>query len=134
MLGKKKPSHDFSNNQSFIKLKESNPQAHADVYNNMLVDREKILVCFKGLRDAVFFSNMRVLIYEVHGLTGSEKSVMTLPYAKMSGFYVRSGDLLFNNDIDLHFCVSGMGNVHLELHPETDLSALINFISAQVLK
>ena len=124
---------DFDTNQSIVKLKETNPQEHIDIYRNMLIDDEKILLAFRGIRDCVFFSNKRVLIYEVFGLTGKEKSVMTIPYNKMSGFAVRSGDLLFNNDVDLHFCVSGMANIHLELHPETDLSAMIRFISQQVL-
>lgn len=41
--------------------------------NNMLVTGENIIQCFQTVRDQVVFTDKRVIVVNVQGITGNEK-------------------------------------------------------------
>lgn len=48
-------------------------------YNELFAE-EEVLGCFKGLRDLVIFTDVRIVSIDVMGITGKKKIITTIPY------------------------------------------------------
>jgi hypothetical protein len=66
---------DFQSGGLFARLGPSNPKEMAAEVAPLLVDGETVYLSFKGIRDAVAFTNKRLITVNVQGITG--KSVTT---------------------------------------------------------
>lgn len=47
---------------------------------NELFTEEEVIGCFKGLRDLVIFTDVRMVSIDVMGITGKKKIITTIPY------------------------------------------------------
>ncbi len=65
--------------------------------NQLLVSDEELIAAFKTLRDQVLFTNKRIFVINVQGITGKKTSYFSYPYSKIQYFGVESAGLL---DID----------------------------------
>lgn len=62
-----------------------------------LTQGERIIQAFKTVRDQVVFTNKRVLVVNVQGITGKKVSYFSYPYSKVQYFGIETAGLL---DID----------------------------------
>ena len=63
-------------------------------YGKLLIDDEKIEVGFKIVRDCFIFTDKRLLVVDVKGLTGTKVEYISLPYKSIVGFSVESAGIL----------------------------------------
>ena len=67
-----------------------NRKLHTE-YGQLLSDGEIIEVGFTVLRDVFLFTNKRLIIVEVQGISGKQIEYLSIPYSKIMKFSVQSG-------------------------------------------
>ena len=82
---------------NFLNLKEIAQKQVKSEVNNMLVTGENIIQCFQTVRDQVVFTDKRVIVVNVQGITGKKTSYFSYPYSKVLYFGIETAGVL---DID----------------------------------
>ncbi len=91
------------NDANLMNLKEIAPnQIRNEVYSFMIPD-ENIVQCFQTVRDQVIFTDKRVFVLNVQGITGKKVSYFSYPYSKVIYFGIETAGLL---DIDSEFTLT----------------------------
>ena len=122
---------DFKNAE-YLKLKPVNDSAYADFITPMFVDGEKIISTYQAIRDGVVFTNKRIMVVNVHGITGKKKDCTSLPYSKIQAYSVETaGHLDLDSELELWF--SGLGKIKLEFVSRANVAEICKMISAHVL-
>ncbi len=123
---------DF-NNGSFIKLKQTDPENALRVVQPLLIGGEQVLSAYKGVRDFVVFTNMRVISVNVQGVTGKKKDFTSMPYSKISVFSVETSGVA-DIDSELEMWFSGLGKVHFEFTGRSDIVRIGQIIASYTLR
>ena len=122
---------DFKNAE-YLKLKPVDDSAYADKIRPMFVSGETIVGTFKAIRDGVVFTNKRIFVINVQGLTGKKVDYTSLPYSKIQAYSVETAGVIdLDSELDLWF--SGLGRVKLEFVARANIGEICRMISEQVL-
>lgn len=73
-------------------------------YGKLLSENETIEIGFHVFRDTFVFTNKRLIIIDVQGLTGSKIEYLTIPYGKITKFSVETAGS-FDLDAELKIWV-----------------------------
>ncbi len=120
---------DFDNKAVF-KLKQDDD--FSDKVQELLLDGEDIVDAFKSMRDGVVFTDKRIIVVNVQGVTGSKKDFTSLPYSKIIAWSVEtSGTLDIDSELQLYF--SAVGKVKFEFSGKTNMVAISKVIGAHAL-
>ncbi len=122
---------DFQN-ASLLKLKPTDNSDYAEILTPMLADGEDIFYSFRGIRDAVVFTNKRIFAINIQGLTGKKKDFTSLPYKKIQAYSIETSGMI-DLDSELELWFSSLGIVRLEFVSRTDVNAICRLISQNVL-
>lgn len=117
---------DFEN-PSFLKLRPVNDSKLERLIQPLLTPGEQVVQAFQSVRDGVVFTDRRVIVINVQGVTGMKKSFTSLPYRRVQAYAIESagmGDL----DGELQLWYSGLGAVKFELLAGSDLALLCRVI------
>lgn len=123
---------DFKNS-SFVKLKQTKPEAVMKDIEPLLINDELVIGAYKSIRDFVVFTNKRVILCNVQGLTGAKKDFTSLPYAKISAFSVETAGV-FDLDSELEMYFSGLGKVRFEFSGSSNIVQIGQVIGMYALK
>lgn len=122
---------DFKNAE-FLKLKPVDESAYSGAIAPMLVDGESIVGTFKTIRDGVVFTNKRIFVINVQGLTGKKVDYTSLPYSKIQAYSVETAGVI-DLDSELELWFSGLGKIKLEFVARADVGKICKMISERVL-
>ena len=122
---------DFKNAE-FLKLKPVDDSAYSEAISPMLVDGESIVGTFKAIRDGVVFTNKRIFVINVQGLTGKKVDYTSLPYSKIQAYSVETAGVI-DLDSELELWFSGLGKIKLEFVARADVGKICKMISERVL-
>lgn len=75
-------------------------------YGQLLIDTEEIELGFKLIRDTFIFTNKRLIIIDVQGLTGSKVEYLSINYKSISRFSIETAGH-FDLDAELKIWISG---------------------------
>lgn len=75
-------------------------------YGQLLIESEEIELGFKIIRDTFIFTNMRLILIDVQGLTGSKTEYKTITYKSISRFSIETAGT-FDLDAELKIWISG---------------------------
>lgn len=120
---------DFANGV-FVKLKKSNevPSAIRDI----LIPNEQVVGNYKGIRDYVLFTDLRVISCNVQGITGKKQDFTSMPYSKITVFSVETaGALDLDSELEMYF--SGVGKVKFEFSGSCDIKAIGRYIAERTI-
>lgn len=120
---------DFQNG-SFFKLKANNE--YAGMVTDLLLPDEQVIGAYKAMRDGVVFTNKRVIVVNVQGITGKKKDYTSLPYSKIVAFSVETAGS-FDLDSELEMYFSGLGKVKLEFTGQSNVVEISKIIGGYVL-
>jgi hypothetical protein len=81
------------------------PAELQEKYGRLLGDSEEINLGFSLIRDTFIFTDKRVILIEVQGVTGSKKEYQSLPYKSISRFSLESAGT-FDLDAELKIWIS----------------------------
>ena len=122
---------DFKNAE-FLKLKPVDDSAYSEAIAPMLVDGESIVGTFKAIRDGVVFTNKRIFVINVQGITGKKVDYSSLPYSKIQAYSVETAGVI-DLDSELELWFSGLGKIKLEFVARADVGKICKMISERVL-
>ncbi|WP_282121877.1 PH domain-containing protein [Algibacter mikhailovii] len=74
-------------------------------YGRLLIEHENIELGFKLVRDTFIFTNKRLILIDVQGLTGSKVEYKSLPYKNISRFSLETAGT-FDLEAELKIWVS----------------------------
>lgn len=66
-----------------------------------LFSEETIIGCFKGFRDLVIFTDVRIVSIDVLGMTGKKKIISTIPYHQICEMTIETAGYI-NVDTELY--------------------------------
>lgn len=121
---------DFKN-PNLLKLKSA-PNAFDSEIAPLLITGEELISTYKTVRDGVVFSNKRIFVINVQGMTGEKKDITSLPYSKIQAFSTESAGMM-DNDCELELWFSGLGKVKLEFTDTTNIAQICKLISTYTL-
>lgn len=78
-------------------------------YGQLLTDNEEIEMGFKLIRDTFIFTNKRLILVDVQGLTGSKTEYKSIAYKSITRFSVETAGT-FDLDAELKIWVSSEVN------------------------
>ena len=79
-------------------------------FGQLLTDGEEIELGFKLIRDTFIFTNKRLILVDVQGLTGSKTEYKSITYSSISRFSIETAGT-FDLDAELKIWISS------EIHP-----------------
>lgn len=74
-------------------------------YGQLLIDNEEIEMGFKLIRDTFIFTNKRLILVDVQGLTGSKTEYKSIAYKSITRFSIETAGT-FDLDAELKLWVS----------------------------
>jgi hypothetical protein len=66
------------------------PDELDEKYAEMLTETESIQVGFKVVRDTFIFTDKRLLIVDIQGMTGRKTEYLSIPYSKITRFSIET--------------------------------------------
>lgn len=102
--------------------------------NGVLIDGETPDLAFKVIRDFFVFTQWRVILVDIQGLTGSKVDYMSIPYRAITRFSVETAGT-FDLDSELKIWVSGSSApISKTLKKGTDVRGIQRALATGVLR
>lgn len=117
---------------SLVNLKEISLNDVRSETRNFFVQGEEIIQAFQTIRDQVIFTNKRVFVINVQGITGKKVSYFSYPYSKVQYYGVETAGFL---DIDSELILGFSNGAHLQFDfkSQVDIKKICAEISKYVL-
>ncbi len=106
---------------------------HSD-YGQLLADGEIIETGFVVFRDTFLFTNKRLIVVDIQGLSGRQIEYLSIPYGKITRFSVQTGES-FGRDAELKLW-TGSETVPLEkkFNKDVNVYEVQKVLASHVLK
>lgn len=114
-------------NLKAMELREIRPEVE-----KLLIEDEKMMCAFKTIRDQVIFTNNRIFVVNVKGVTGKKIAYFSYPYSKIQYYGIETAGLL---DIDSELLIT-FSNGHIlqfDFKSNVDIGMINSLISKYVL-
>ena len=96
-------SSGITSDSNFLNLKAINFNDIRKEVFELLANGENIVSAFKTVRDQVVFTDKRIFVINVQGVTGKKVAYFSYPYSKVQYFGIETAGLL---DIDSELIVT----------------------------
>ena len=103
-------------------------------YERLLMDEEVIEVGFKMFRDVFMFTNKRLILVDVQGLTGKKIEYKSLPYKNISRFSLETAGT-FDLDAELKIWISSenLPSVSKKFNKSIDVYEVQRYLAEKVM-
>jgi hypothetical protein len=103
-------------------------------YSRLLIEGEVVEVGFKLFRDVFMFTNKRLILIDVQGLTGSKQEYKCLPYKHISRFSLETAGT-FDLDAELKIWISSEDapTVSKKFNKSIDIYEVQKYLASKVL-
>lgn len=116
----------------FMNLKEIDLSEVRQEVNQLLVTGEEIIAAFKTIRDQVIFTNKRIFVVNVQGITGKKTSYFSYPYSKIQYFEIETAGVL-DIDSELVATFSNGTVLQFDFQSKVDIKRISALISNYIL-
>lgn len=98
----------------------------------LLVLGEELIAAFKTVRDQVLFTNKRIFVINVQGITGKKTSYFSYPYSKIQYYGIETAGFL-DIDSELIATFSNGTVLQFDFRSKVDIKRISSLISAYIL-
>ena len=126
-------SSGINEDSNFFNLKEINIKDVRPEVGKLLIEGEEIKCAFNTIRDQVIFTNSRIFVVNVKGLSGKKIAYFSYPYSKIQYYGIETAGIL---DIDSELLLT-FSNGHIlqfDFKSNVDIRMINSLISKYVLK
>jgi hypothetical protein len=93
-----------------------------------LAHGEQVRFAFKLVRDSILFTDRRIMMTDIQGLTGSKRRYLTIPYRAITTFTLESAGH-FDLDTEISITVSGSAPIAFQLSRGADVPGLVTLLT-----
>ena len=103
-------------------------------YGRLLTESEEIELGFSLLRDIFMFTNKRLILIDIQGLTGKKQEYLSLPYRHISRFSLETAGT-FDLDAELKIWISSenVPSVSKRFNKSIDIYAVQRYLAGKVI-
>ncbi len=103
-------------------------------YGRLMTDTEEIELGFSLLRDVFMFTNKRLILIDIQGLTGKKQEYLSLPYRHISRFSLETAGT-FDLDAELKIWISSENapSVSKRFNKSIDIYAVQRYLAEKVI-
>ena len=102
-------------------------------FEPILIDGEHVESAFCVFRDKWVFTNKRLILLDIQGLTGSKREYQTIPYRSVDRYSIETAGTL-DDDCEMKIWIKGMAEPLVkEFKRNTDIAGLQRALSSHVL-
>lgn len=103
-------------------------------FGEIIIDGEEIEAAFKIFRDKWVFTNKRLIMLNVQGVTGSKREYHSIPYSSITHFCIETGGT-FDGDCEMKLWVRGLSSPMVkEFKRNLDIKGLQRMLAKHILK
>lgn len=103
-------------------------------FSPILIDGENIESAFVIIRDKWIFTNKRLILLDIQGLTGSKREYLTIPYHSIDRFSIETVGT-FDDDCEMKLWIKGMAEpLKKEFNRNADIKGLQRSLASHILK
>ena len=103
-------------------------------FGAIIIDGEQIEAAFKIFRDKWVFTNKRLIMLNVQGVTGSKQEYHSIPYSSISHFCIETSGSL-DGDCEMKLWLHGLTTpFKKEFKRNFDIKGLQRMLAAYILK
>ena len=117
---------------NFLNLKAIDLKNVRPEIESLMVDKEKVLFAFQTIRDQVIFTNNRIFVANVKGITGKKIAYFSYPYSKIQYYGIETAGFL-DIDSELLIAVSEGRLLQFDFKSNVDIRAINTLISSYIL-
>lgn len=122
----------IKSDSQLLNLKEiSLSDVRSDVLQ-LLVSGEELIAAFKTVRDQVLFTNKRIFVINVQGITGKKTSYFSYPYSKIQYYGIETAGVL-DIDSELVATFSNGTVLQFDFKSKVDIKRISSLISGYIL-
>jgi hypothetical protein len=100
----------------------------------ILVPNEQVVKAYKLVRDQIIFTNERLILIDVQGVTGSKVSYQSIPYSSIKVFSMESAGT-FDLDCEIKLYIHGLHEpISLKFKKGTELETIYMTLSTYSLR
>ena len=114
-------------NLKSIDIKDVRPEIE-----KLLVENEKIMCAFKTISDQVVFTNNRIFVINVKGVTGKKVAYFSYPYSKIQYYGIETAGFL-DIDSELIVAFSNGSILQFDFKSNVDIKMINSLISKYIL-
>lgn len=117
---------------NFMNLKAIDLKDVRQEVGKLLVENEEMIFAFQTIRDQVIFTNNRIFVVNVKGVTGKKVAYFSYPYSKIQYYGIETAGFL---DIDSELILT-FSNGHIlqfDFKSNVDIRKINSLISKYVL-
>ena len=99
---------------------------------DFFVAGEEVVLAFETIRDQVVFTNKRIFVVNVQGITGKKRAYISYPYSKIQYFGVETAGVL-DIDSELFLAFNDGRSLSFDFKTSVDIMSISKIISSYVL-
>lgn len=86
-----------------------------DLLEELLVSGEHTQITYRLIRDFVVFTNKRLILIDIQGVSGKKKSIESIPYTSISRFSIETaGTVDLDSELDIYISASTEPTVSID--------------------
>ena len=117
---------------NFMNLKEISAREVRPEVPYLLMEDETIVMAFQTVRDQVIFTDKRIFVVNVQGITGKKTSYFSYPYSKIQYFGIETAGVL-DIDSEIIFAFSNGAKLQFDFKSKVDIRRLSYMVSRYIL-
>ncbi len=117
---------------NIMNLKEISLQSVRPEVLTLLVNGENMVMAFQTVRDQVIFTDKRIFVVNVQGITGKRTSYFSYPYSKVQYFGIETAGVL-DIDSELVFAFSNGAKLQFDFKSKVDIRKISMMVSNYIL-
>ena len=115
-----------------LNLKEISTNDVRPEVATLLLDGEIMEMAFMTVRDQVIFTNKRIFVINVQGITGKKISYFSYPYSKIQYFGIETAGVL-DIDSEIIFAFSNGSRLQFDFKSQIDIRAIGRLVSNYII-
>lgn len=89
---------------------------------------EQVIGCYKGFRDLIIFTDIRIVSIDVQGITGKQKIIVTIPYTHICEMTIETSGYL-DIDTDLILRTTAGTSMAYSFRKGSDVVRIQNYVA-----